>query len=398
MPGASTAAAPVLKPLSKTGHDEMTTLTQASRQWASRPADERFLSLTELRQKVARERDNSVGSVVSSRKIEVQPHPADPMKGITIANDDFGLVDPSHWSFGQLASLAGAPAGYLRKLPAPLAADAMNYGLRFMRDAEDVGLLRTSQNTVLDDRGAVIEHNSLRAATGPRYGRVWNEDIVSALENKFGDGRTGDFRVPGEFGKQVDITRENTTIYGSDRDIFIFLADEENRVEMKDRRGGKGGSLARGFFVWNSEVGSQSIGAAFFLFDYVCMNRIVWGVQDFKEIRLRHTKSAPDRWLEEISPVLMEYSNASAEPIAQTIKAAQQKRVDDDLEAFLKKRFTSSETKAIQAAHEREEGRPIETVWDAVTGATAHAKTIEHQDSRVDLERKGGKLLDLVAV
>jgi hypothetical protein len=31
-----------------------------------------------------------------------------------------------------------------------------------------------------------------------------------------------------------------------------------------------------------------------------------------------------------------------------------------------------------------------------VTGATAHAKTIEHQDSRVDLERRGGKLLDLV--
>lgn len=200
-----------------------------------------------------------------------------------------------------------------------------------------------------------------------------------------------------EFGQDVPITRANTTIYGSDRDIFIFLADEQNRIEMPNRRNGQPGSLARGFFVWNSEVGSQSIGAAFFLFDYVCMNRIVWGVQDFKEIRLRHTKSAPDRWLEEISPVLMEYSNASAAPIEQTIREAQRKRVDDDLDAFLRNRFTTAEAKAIQAAHEREEGRPIETIWDAVTGATALAKTIEHQDARVDLERKGGKLLDLVS-
>lgn len=373
----------------------MTTLTQASRQWASRPADERFLSLTELRQKVAGERERSISTVVSSRRIEVQPHPMDPIKGITIAGADT-MVDPTHWAFGQLANLAGAPASYLRKLPAPLVADAMNYGLRFMRDAEEIGILRTEAEAV-GDAGTIIEHTQLRAATGPRYGRVWNEEIVTALEQKFGDGRTGDFRVPGEFGRQVEITRANTTIYGSDRDIFVFLADEENRIEVKNRRHGQPGSLARGFFVWNSEVGSQSIGAAFFLFDYVCMNRIVWGVQDFKEIRLRHTKSAPDRWLEEISPVLIEYSNASAQPIADTIREAQRKRVDDDLDRFLRNRFTTAEAKAIQAAHEREEGRPIETIWDAVTGATAHAKTIEHQDARVDLERKGGRLLDLVS-
>ena len=375
----------------------MTPLMQASRQWASRPADERFTSLTEMRQEMTDQRERSVGSVVSTRKIEVQPHPADPMKGITIAGES-GLIDPTNWAFGQLAGLAGAPAGYLRNLPAPIVADAMNYGLRFNRDPEDVGLLRTSDE-VLPNENSIVStaHQSLRAATGPRYGRVWNSDIVGALEQKFGDGVTGDFKVPGEFGVDVPITKSNTTIYGSDRDIFVFLADEKNRIEMKDRRDGQSGSLARGFFVWNSEVGSQSIGAAFFLFDYACSNRIVWGAQDFKEIRLRHTASAPDKWLEEIAPVLGSYSEASALPIEQTIKEAQQKRVDDDLEKFLRSRFSVSESKAIQAAHEREEGRPIETIWDTVTGVTAHAKTIEHQDSRVQLERKGGKLLDLVS-
>lgn len=378
----------------------MTTLMQASRQWASRPADERFTSLPDLYKRVHTSRENSTASVVSTRKIEVQPHPADPRRGITIAGD-YGSADPTNWSFGQLAQLAGAPAAYLRKLPAPIVADAMNYGLRFNRDAEDVGLLRTSGHVRVDPEPgydvAVTDHLELRAATGPRYGRIWNDDIVGALMQKFGDGVTGDFKVPGEFGKDVPITNENTTIYGSDRDMFVFLADERNRIEMKDRRDGKSGSLARGFFVWNSEVGAQSIGAAFFLFDYVCMNRIVWGVKEFSEIRLRHTVSAPDRWLEEITPVLMEYSNASAGPIEQTIAAAQQKKFDDDLDDFLAKRFSKSEAVAVQAAHEREEGRPIESLWDVTTAVTAHAKTLPNQDARVAMERRGGAILDLVA-
>ncbi len=378
----------------------MTILTQASRQWASRPADERFTSLPDLYAKVSTERENSVASAVSTRRIEVQPHPMDERRGIAIMGDH-GLATPTNWSFGQLAQLAGAPASYLRKLPAPIVADCMNYGLRFNRDAEDVGILRTKQTydalDVNDRGGDPVESLELRAATGPRYGRIWNEEIVGALMSKFGDGRTGDFRVPGEFGKDVPITKDNTTIYGSDRDIFVFLADEHNRIEMKDRRDGKSGSLARGFFVWNSEVGSQSIGAAFFLFDYVCMNRIVWGVKDFKEIRLRHTASAPDRWLEEVGPVLLEYSQASAAPIEQTIREAQQKRVDDDLDAFLAKRFSKSESVAVQAAHEREEGRPIESLWDVTTAVTAHAKTLPNQDARVAMERRGGAILDLVA-
>ena len=371
----------------------MTTLMQASNQWMRRPSDERFTSLLDLQSHVRALRDNSEQTVISTRKLHVAPHAADPRHGITVETED-GLIDPTHFSFGQMASLAGAPAGYLRKMPAPIVADCMNYGLRFNRDAEDVGILRTKR-TIGD---TLVEHTELRAATGPAYGRIWDSEIVDALVGKFGDGITGDFRVPGEFGKEITVNKNNTTIYGSDRDIFVFLADEKNRVEVSNRRDGKPGSLARGFFVWNSEVGSQTIGAAFFLFDYACSNRIVWGAQDFKEFRLRHTKSAPDRWLEEVGPVLMEYSNSSALPIEQTIREAQQKRVYDDLDKFLSSRFTKTETAAIKAAHEREEGRPIESVWDATTAVTAAAKSIRNQDDRVAMERRGGALLDLVAV
>lgn len=49
----------------------------------------------------------------------------------------------------------------------------------------------------------------------------------------------------------------------------------------------------------------------------------------------------------------------------------------------------------MKVAHELEEARPIETVWDAVTAATAVARSIPNQDARVDLEREAGKLLNL---
>ncbi len=196
----------------------------------------------------------------------------DAITGLTVQGTSGVAYSPSNWSFGQLAALAGAPAGYLRTLPSAIAADALNYGLQYTRDIEDVGLLLTRAEDASTGR--------LRAATGPRYGRIWNADITRKLVDQFGDGITGDWRVPGEFGKAVAVTKANTTLYASDRDIFVFLADEENRIEIPNRRNGQSGSMARGFFVWNSEEGSKTFGIGMFLFDYVCCNTpdpwLVW--------------------------------------------------------------------------------------------------------------------------
>lgn len=366
----------------------MTTLTQASRQWATRPDDERFTSLYDLQDHVHAIRNKSMAGVVSSRNIEFRPDESDTMNGLAVYGPNGHGYNPTHWSFGQLASLAKAPAGYLRTLAAPIAADCLNYGMKFNREVEEVGLL------VYRDEEA--QEFAIRAATGPNYGRIWNTQIADQLVQRFGDGvHDTDWRVPGEFGRAVEVTKANTTLYASDRDMFVFLADEKNKIEMPNRRNGQPGMLSRGFFLFNSEVGSQSIGAAFFLFDYTCSNRMVWGAEQFKEIRLRHTKGAPDRWLEQIQPVLVEYANAATKPILETIEAARSKRIEDAKSEFLSKRFTVSLANAINAAHEREEGRPVETLWDAVAGLTAHAKSVQWQDQRVALEREAGKLLAL---
>jgi hypothetical protein len=384
------------------------TLNQASQQWMSRPHDERFASLLDMQAFKRNIRDNSESKVISSRKLTVEPFilhseekaTAAEKRGLVITGPNGSPAATTHWSFGQLCSLASpgeSPANYFRKsqMPAPMIADCLNYNLRFTRGVEDVGVLLTHTPDVLRLSGAGA--TELRSVNGPNYGRVYDADVVDCLVDKFGDGVTGHWRVPGEFGEKVAVTKANTTLYASDRDMFVFLADEDNRIEMPDRRAGKFGSFARGFFIWNSEVGKTTLGAGFFLFDYVCCNRIVWGADQYTEVRIRHTSGAPDRWLEEVTPVLEDYSKASAKPVLQAIEDARSKKIDTDLDAFLAGRFGKSLVPVIKAAHETEEGRPIETLWDVTTAATAYARSITNTDKRLEIERAAGDVMKLAA-
>ena len=360
----------------------MTTLMQASKQWSSRPADERFTSLIDMQAHFEHIRENSRNVVVSSRRINAEP--TEDNKGLVITGPNGHAYGLTHWTFGQLSQLAQAPAGYLRTLPSPMAADCLNFGLQYKRDIEEVGCL------LYKNGGDPL----LRAATGPRYGRIWNADILRGLVERFGDGLSGDFRVPGEFGQQVEITKANTTLYAGDRDMFIFLADENHRIEVPNRRNGQSGMMARGVFLWNSEVGSATFGIGTFLFDYVCRNRIVWGADQYKEITIRHSAGAPDRFIEEAAPALESYANSSTSNIVQAITDARKARIDD-VDSFLAKRFTKRVAVGIKKAHEEDEGRPIESLWDASTAITAFARGVKWQDERVTLEREAGKILDM---
>lgn len=361
----------------------MSTITEASRQWATRPAEERFINLPEMHASLVAQRAISRAAVVSSRRLRAVP--TDDNRGLLIEGPNGHGYAPTHWAFGQAANLVGAPGAYLRDLPAPLAADCLNYGFQVERDAQDVGVLLTKDGAA-----------ELRAMTGPRYGRIWNSDVVAALMDRFGDGATGAWRVPGVFGKLVEVDRSNTTLFASDRDLFVFLADEQNRIELPDRRDGATGTLARGFFVSNSETGAGALRVKTFLFDYVCANRIVWGAHELDEISIRHTASAPDRFLEEVAPALLAYSRSSASDVGHVLRTAQSSKIDK-VDAFLANRFGPRVADRIKHAHVLDEGRPIETVWDAVTGATAYARSIPWTAERVEFETKAGDLLELVA-
>ncbi len=366
----------------------MTTLMQASRQWANRPDDERFTSLDQLLEHTRQQREISHISQRARHMIEARPieNEVGVLDGLAVVGVHDEPVAPSHWAFGQLCGMAKAPAGYLRTLSPDLAADALNYSLKSERN-EQAGIMTKHNGS-----------NMLAAVTGPGYGRIWNHQIVDALVRRFGNGIDGDFTVPGEFGSKVAVTKANTTLYASDRDMFVFLADEKNRIAVPDRRDGRSGEMARGFFVWNSEVGAQTLGVATFLFDYVCSNRIVWGAEGGSEIRIRHTPNAPHRWIDEVTPAIEAYAQKSTHSITAALEAARNRRLDEDqVTEVLTKRFTRNQAQAIRLAFKADEDRPIESAWDIVTGATAYARNLQHQDARVAIEREAGKILTSVS-
>lgn len=372
------------------------TLIRASNQWYRRPADERFNSLPEMLADQQGRRDRSKQQTVSTRRLKAMPVGTHEDNALTILDlETEEQAAPTHWAFNQLAQLVSAPPKYLRTLPTPIVADALNWGLRFNREIKEVQTLVRSDREGGTDDTLADEVATLRAANGPNYGRVYNSELIELLIARFGDGVSGAFRVPGEFGKAVTVDNSNTTLYAGDRDMFVFLADEENRIEIPNRRNGESGSMARGFFVWNSEVGSTSLGVAMFLFDYACRNRTVWGAENYSEVRLRHTASAPDKFLEEIAPALEAMHTAETTSITHAIQNARGKRLKDQADDWLASRFSTNLAAAFDLAHVSDEGRPMETLYDVVNGITAYARGKSHQNERVQWEKEAGKILTL---
>lgn len=367
---------------------------RVSSEWFSRPDDERYLSLSALYDAVKRRADHATARTVESRAVRVEATRDNAERLSLIVPGQERPIAPTHWSFGQLCSLVSAPATYMRQLPAPLAGINLQHGLLSHR-AELMKTLQTEDGRL-----------ELRAVTGPDYGRIWDHELVGAVMKIAGNG-TGDtlWKVPGildwatmTHNPFVDITKDTTTLYASDRDVFLFLVDDTHPIEAGRLPNGDPDLYFRGFYCWNSEVGSKTLGIASFYLRAVCMNRNLWGVEGFEEISIRHSKFAAQRFEHEAAPALTSFAISSPAPFIAGIKAAREKivaRSDGDRESFLRKRgFSKGETGKIIEAVLHEEGRPPESIFDFVQGMTAHARTKAHQDSRLELEGRAKALLE----
>lgn len=255
-----------------------------SRQWFARPADERFLSLDALHEAVASRRDRSTEKRATTKDLRFKgpenPTSSEELNDLWIETGD-GERAMTHWTFGQIAGLAKAPASYLRTLPSPLVADNLNYGLRWNREKEEVKLY--------------YDDTSMLAATGPDYGRIFDAEVVAAVQNIAGNGTSDSrWKIPGRldwstmmYDPMALVTPQSTTLYASDRDVFIFLVDDLNPIEIGRMPNGDPDYVFRGFYLRGT-----------------CENRILWGVEGFQEVTMRHSKYAPDRFIEEIRPAL----------------------------------------------------------------------------------------------
>jgi hypothetical protein len=68
----------------------------------------------------------------------------------------------------------------------------------------------------------------------------------------------------------VDVSRETTALYASDRDVFLFLVDDTHPIEADALPNGDTDFYIRGLSSWSSKVGATKLGIAAFYLRAVC--------------------------------------------------------------------------------------------------------------------------------
>src|SRR5262245_4979285 len=151
-------------------------IMKASAQWANRPADERFWNLQDLltATRAHHAAANTATLKLSDMRVEVVDGDLQLMGKTGIP------AQITHFAFGQLSARAEAPASYLRTLPATLAAQNINYGLKARAAAEP----NTEAKLLLHKNGGFYA----RAITSDKYTRIWNDHIVERLLKLESDG------------------------------------------------------------------------------------------------------------------------------------------------------------------------------------------------------------------
>lgn len=372
---------------------------ELSNQWFARPRDERYTSLADLLGYTRARYEASETFRLDNRDLEIiapEIRTREDTHKLAMGLPNGAEVIPTHWAFGQVASLSGAPASYLRTLPSPIVADALTWGLRQNRTVEQVKAFYQPDGS-----------RELMAVTGPDYGRIPDYEVVEAVAQLTHNGGSH-WKVPGTmdwrtriYDPHAPVTKESTTLFASDRDVFMFLVDDTRPIQVGVVNG-EPDLMFRGFYAWNSEVGNKTMGLATFYLRALCLNRIMWGVEQFQEVSIRHSKYAPDRFLQELRPALRSYAEGSTASVVAGVEAAKAAKVaDDDSEAleWLNARNVSRKrARDILDTVEREEGHKARSVWDMAQGVTAVARLEHNTDTRLDLELTARKMLDKVAV
>jgi len=391
-------------------------LYQASAQWASRPADQRFWTIDEAYQFCKGYADVAEERVIDFGKAELIESGSNLALSI---GDGSGPVTMTHWSFGQLARMAGAPSEYLRKLPVGLASKCLDVGLdnhfAGRDDFEKTGLVHGGNVPVL------------RALTSDKYTRFWNHQVFERLGGLQANGWKVPPARPGTMtGNNVRFATEQDCldvrmaglgikpgdpiapagIYASDHDMFAFMVNEDYRIND-----GTDGGLSRGFFISNSEVGASALKMTLFYYRHVCSNHIVWGADNVLDVAVRHIGNVEGRFTVEIEGSVGKYLQESSAADEQRIKKAKEFILGTNSQDILEGIFKLTNRKRrhglpealnldiVQTAIEEATANPVDgnpfSLWGFANGLTRVSQTFGFADRRSQIDAAAGQLLAL---
>src|SRR5258706_12029139 len=363
-----------------TGVSTVTAYT-AHREWASRPPDDRYASVQTLYDAARARRERT-----EERDIVAVDFRTTAVDNDLVLHDASGRTAPlTHWSFGQLATIASAPPNYLRTLPAAVASSAINVGLERQR---------REQHQLLAERTAPW---TVHAITSSRYARVHHDELASRVLDLM--ARHPAWHLPlaykdGEYGAE----RVPSGAYLGDRDMFLFLVDGNRALDDPTDRTDTG--LFRGFIVRNSDVGAAALTLDVFLFRAVCANHIIWGFQHVADFRRRHVgASIQTAWTTSLDGVRAALDADTANDRALLLRATSQElgATRDAVIDTAVQRLEMSQQQAAEAytLSEEHETNP-RSLWGYVQGLTRLSQRTPWQDGRFALDRAASRLLTTV--
>jgi hypothetical protein len=374
----------------------MTTIATAAREYASRPADERYGSVADLVKAAVVDKEQSVERTYNLKDLRAVPYGQfENGEPATVAIEGpRGAATMTHWAFGQLCRQLGAPSNYLRELPPALTAECLNHGL--------VSSIPGTATTMLVQANGGTPR--IRAATSDSYGRVWDADFYGAVDQTILQ-RDKAWTTPPTW------SGESAGAYRGDRDSFVIVVnggsiviDPSLRNGTPDSRtydrgdGRDAAGMYRGLLLRNSEVGAASVDIQRILFRYICGNHMLWGAVIDRNFRRRHVGVNTLRdTMREVLRIAREWTGASASRDEAIIRllisheiAATKEGVVDELRAL---GATEEQAKAAYAACEVKENCSPRSYWGAVQGLTRNSQEASYQNDRYQLDQLAAKVL-----
>jgi hypothetical protein len=349
-------------------------LFKAHNQWKNRPSDERYASLEKLHADTKHYAEQAREKELTYSDIR-----AEAQDGDVILTGKAGIpARLTNWAFGQLASRIGAPASYLRDLPATLAVQNLNHGLA--KHAQDA-----TARLLFHANGSLL----LRAFTGSGYERIWNHEVAERLL---------DWQAKGWEPARPDIRKslgDFPALYASDHDMFVFLRANNRSVN----EAGTDSPMWKGVIVENSEVGASALKLTKFLYRELCGNHIIWGASEVMDVSLRHVGSVRNRF-SLMAVQANKWLDASVSDLEGQIERSKTALIaatkEEVLDTLFGKRSLGLTRKALDASYEAvredEDGDP-RTVWGFAQGVTRYSQSIPYADERTKLDKAAGKIL-----
>jgi len=354
----------------------MNVISTAANEYYRRPADEIYpdpaalVTFSQERKAASREisynaKDLSVVAVDDRRVQLASPR---------------GAAELTPWSHAQLCRTAGAPAGYVRSLPAPIQADALNHGLRSSAAGTTLSILAQ-----LDSAAGSV---TARAVTSETYGRLWDADMYGPIVD--GLCAQGWSNPPTWDGKPAGS-------YASDRDSFLVLVNGGSIVNDPSVRSGNG-DMYRGIILKNSEVGAAGVYMDEILYQFVCGNHNFWGAVLAKTYRRRHVGTRVLRdVLRELGSLARSAVSRPASVDEILIKALIDRELASTQDACVDELVKMGATKqdaiaAYKAADQTFDASP-RSFWGLAQGFTRISQESGYQDDRMALDQLAAKVL-----